>query len=744
MPLSFSATTIKSWFQYRCDRKTRYETMSRDEREAIPILKDDQKDSWAELGNDFELAVVRRLARESKVLTPKAGEQNLGQRITAAFLRGQNDCEFAHQAVLFGGPSLRQQLSSDDQIIFRHCYPDLLQWVDGAIRIIDVKATQVATYFHKAQVAFYSHLLQGMLKDMGVEARVDEVGEIWHLRRGEDGADGLYDRLEFKLKSYENLVRDFFERTVPRLQEQVVEPGRDETFFHLYYKCEQCGYLPHCRRAIEREAAKNDVSAVPGMSHEAKRALEKLGIHTVGGLARAQGIRNQKLDSWSLKRQAELLRLRAETLVNGQPKILEERYTYLMPPRIDVGLYLVVDSDPMQGNLVTLGYLLDWQGEVQYATALLPKGQPAEEIRALKQVLGKLVLDLRRLHEHNQRLPEAQRLYAHILLYEPSEAKDLQRAVGRHLNDPDIRTGLLDLVRLFPPEEVIPEPGYRGYHHLPATALRTVMEQLYLLPVTVSYDLRQVTQALTAVGLSEAYEPSQAFKRDFSTRLSIEVLRKLRDGHRGMRDIEDDLRIRLASLRHLARWVLEQNAAAASPFLRLRKQPFAFQAEFNPLGREDLEILRAYELLAEKSGMLNALISLAQPWEARRDAMKCFAQLRLESHREGKPWARFRFRVPTESRDAELGPDDINLVLTNNDPDILLDPTRWEPFQIQLDPVDSNTQVRARMWAAKYGSAEMQHLLLDNPEDQWFIDRSFRDFNTERVVEFLEMLGDQA
>lgn len=34
--LRLSGSTVKSWFQYRCDRKTRYETLSPDERAAIP------------------------------------------------------------------------------------------------------------------------------------------------------------------------------------------------------------------------------------------------------------------------------------------------------------------------------------------------------------------------------------------------------------------------------------------------------------------------------------------------------------------------------------------------------------------------------------------------------------------------------------------------------------------------------------------------------------------------------------
>ena len=94
-----------------------------------------------------------------------------------------------------------------------------------------------------------------------------------------------------------------------------------------------------------------------------------------------------------------------------------------------------------------------------------------------------------------------------------------------------IRGGLLHLVRLFPPEDIVPEPEFRGAHHLPATAVRTVIEQLYALPTQVSYDLRQVSHALAAVGaIADPYVPQKAFERPFSSLLSIEVIRGLREG----------------------------------------------------------------------------------------------------------------------------------------------------------------------------------------------------------------------
>src|SRR3546814_3196109 len=95
-----------------------------------------------------------------------------------------------------------------------------------------------------------------------------------------------------------------------------------------------------------------------------------------------------------------------------------------------------------------------------------------------------------------------------------------------------IRSGLLHLVRLFPPEDVVPEPEFRGVHHLPATAIRSVIEQLWALPVAVAFDLRQVSRAIKVAGGGPAYVPAEAFERPFSSLLSIDVIRHLRERDR--------------------------------------------------------------------------------------------------------------------------------------------------------------------------------------------------------------------
>src|SRR5260370_6307282 len=108
--LTLSASTIKSWFQYRCDRKTRYECMRQDERSRVPITKIPLPSEWAEFGNDFERDLVARLATEKRILRPARGDDRLSQKQSEAFLRGMTGFEDAYQFVMEETPQLRTLL----------------------------------------------------------------------------------------------------------------------------------------------------------------------------------------------------------------------------------------------------------------------------------------------------------------------------------------------------------------------------------------------------------------------------------------------------------------------------------------------------------------------------------------------------------------------------------------------------------------------------------------------------------
>jgi predicted RecB family nuclease len=762
---SFSASTVKSWFQYRCERKVRYELSSDAELAAVPVLKDVREAPWAKLGNEYENRVVRRLAAEGGLLQPAAGETVLSERLTLAFLRGDRPETYAAQVNL--KPTRTPKFLEGSGLDLNRNIADLVRRTvlpDGRVQftVIDIKATRRATAFHKAQIAFYVRVLEERLAEIGLRtpAVLDREGEVWRIP--DDGAaEGDRWQAEvFGLRPYLRQVDDFCAHHLPGIaQKRIGASGFDQTFFHLYFKCEQCAFLEHCGQAITPElGAARDVSAVPGVTHESKRALNRMGVNTVGALSKARGLAKAPGVGWSLARHAPRLTLRAQALAEGRVLRTEEEHSFLMPPRADARLFLSLDYDPVDDRIAALGYRRVDVGEgVSQAIRVPANASATEEADALVAVMGALIADLTAIDQANRERADAGDdtglRFAHIFFYEPSEALNLQKAVGRHLDDPRVRGGLLHLVRLFPPDDVVPEPEFKGAHHLPATAVRSVVEQLYALPVAVAYDLRQVSQALGAVGAASPYHPAKGFERPFSSLLSIDVVRGFREDAAGApraSDIEQDVAARLDALQGVTGWLYQQHQVAGeagAPLLRLNKRPFRFHETFNPLDASDLDVLLACELLENRAGLLDTLVGLAQPASRRRDAGRCMAGLELL--RAGRYTAHQQilvFRAPPESQDSDLGPGDFKLILTDDAPDLRLNPTAWPLVECQIKRPDDDDLaqphiVKVIMRRALFEGPVFQELLRTTPPNGWHLDRPFFDANTDKAARFLSHLA---
>ncbi|MFS2108097.1 hypothetical protein ACCC88_00290 [Sphingomonas sp. Sphisp140] len=760
MATGLSGSTIKSWFQYRCERKTRYEIMDPKELAAIPIAKDDREQPWAVLGIDFEDRVVARLARQTGVLRPPRGKDGgLPAHETIAFLRGEGSAEYAAQVNL--RPERRPRfVGGTGDIRMRNSYADLIRrekTPDGLrFRVIDIKATRAARAFHKTQVAFYVLLLREMLEELGIAAAIDVEGQIWRIPDDGSAEGDRWSEDSFALAPYVRLVQDFCTNTLPGIAARKVVPGDDETFFHVYFKCEQCGYLPHCGEAVgpNRRPERRDVSAVAGLSHEAKRTLLANGVGTVQALA-SMGSALGRIDGagWSLSKRADTLIARAKALRDDRIGPGSEPHSFLMPPRVDTAIYLVADNDPVDDTLVTLGYRrVDDTGVVDHIEVLAASDR-ASEADALVRIFSRLIADLQAIDAHNAGLadsdPAAQ--FAHIFLYEASEAVSLQNAVKRHLGDPRVRGGLLHMVRLFPPEEVIPEPEFRGMQHLPATALRSVVEQLIAVPVTVSYDLRQVSQALAREGsIAAPYFPQTGFERPFSALLALDISRDLREGRETVdaEKVRSDVTARLNATQAIAEWLLAEHRERVErgdpEMLRLRKQPFRLQASFDPLDAGDLDVLRAFELLENRSGLLETMIKLAQPARVRRDAGRSIGPMRLLRVSEKGRFAYLTFAIPRECEDADLASGAMGLILTDGEPDLLLEPRLWR--NVGCDLLDAGTGdganiLRVRVFIGNFRGAVFQGLRQRAGEQNWWLDQSFVDYNSPKADAYLSFLG---
>lgn len=298
MGLGLSGSTIKSWFQYRCERRTRYELMTPDDRAAVPIGDDGREKTWAILGVNFENRVVGRLARARRVLRPAAHEDALDDALATSFLRGGGTADHAAQVNLRPrGPV--SFLGGNTGIALRRTFADLIrrEVVEGVPRftVVDIKATRSPRAFHKTQVAFYALLLKAVMQERDVTGEVSSRGEIWFIPPDGDAQGDAYAVESFELGPYVRLVEDFARSTLPGIAAREVSAGRNETFFHVYFKCEQCSYLDHCRAAIDPAvpASRRDVSAVPGLSHEGKRTLPPHAARTSSSSSRQRPARSR-------------------------------------------------------------------------------------------------------------------------------------------------------------------------------------------------------------------------------------------------------------------------------------------------------------------------------------------------------------------------------------------------------------------------------------------------------------------
>src|SRR5690606_1684309 len=141
---------------------------------------------------------------------------------------------------------------------------------------------------------------------------------------------------------------------------------------------------------------------------------------------------------WSLSRRAPLLIARAKALATATIIPTDEKQTFLMPPRVDAILLLSLDYDPVDDRIAAIGYQQIRDGKIAREALHVPESSTAKaESDAIVAVLGPLIEDLSEIDATNA--AGTREIYAHIFLYEPTEAINLQRAVGRHLDDSRVR-----------------------------------------------------------------------------------------------------------------------------------------------------------------------------------------------------------------------------------------------------------------------------------------------------------------
>jgi hypothetical protein len=180
--------------------------------------------------------------------------------------------------------------------------------------------------------------------------------------------------------------------------------------------------------------------------------------------------------------------------------------------------------------------------------------------------------------------------------------------------------------------------------------------------------------------------------------------------------------------------------------LRLNKQPFRLQATFNPLDAGDLDVLRAFELLENRAGLLETMIRLAQPTRVRRDAGRAIGPMRLLNVSERQRYAYLLFAKPREAEETDLAAGTFGLILSDGEPDFVLEPRAWSSLACDLldpRPGDAPNLLRARVFRGVFNGPTFQELKRRAGQDGWWLDQTFVDFNSSKADVFLSFLGAQ-
>ncbi len=171
------------------------------------------------------------------------------------------------------------------------------------------------------------------------------------------------------------------------------------------------------------------------------------------------------------------------------------------------------------------------------------------------------------------------------------------------------------------------------------------------------------------------------------------------------------------------------------------------QATFNPLDAGDLDVLRAFELLENRAGLLETMIRLAQPSRVRRDAGRAIGPMRLLNISEKGRYAYLRFAIPRECEETDLSAGAFGLIVSDGEPDFILEPRFWSSLGCDLQPPwpnDGPSIISVRVFRGNFNGSTFQEMKRRAGPDGWWLDQSFVDLNSSKADAFLSFLGAQA
>lgn len=359
MSYRVSPSSIASHFYYDCQRLLRYSMVSSAERRLVgipeaefdhsPIMR-----SVLEAGHVWEESVIQTLGNAAHV---KPGNAPLRDRHftveeTLDLLRRIQPGEFIYQATLVPPDSFYQQYGIDPNLVeFAANRPDLIECLAGQngerlFRVIDVKRGESLALAYKIQICLYTLQLQVVLNQQNINATVDTVGGVWL------GSTSAYQA--FSLEMIYPHVEQFLQSDLMAIAQQSIS----DTFWHLNFRCERCGWFEHCRTEAHQD---NDLSRLTKLTAPGKQYLNSLGVRTVQDLGQflqrpdASQLLNQCA---SLKGEKHFLQNKVVALTSNQP-VGHGTASPALPIREDVAITITIQKEPLGRSFYLVGVLVE-------------------------------------------------------------------------------------------------------------------------------------------------------------------------------------------------------------------------------------------------------------------------------------------------------------------------------------------------------------------------------------------------
>lgn len=353
----------------------------------------------------------------------------------------------------------------------------------------------------------------------------------------------------------------------------------------------------------------------------------------------------------------------------------------------------------------------------------------------------------------------------HFYVYDGFDLTVLKRLVERHLFDPDpeLLGEIFTLVRLFPPESVLPDAD--SFRSVPGTVVVQALRQLVALPAPYIYDLRTVTERLPDANSREPYRfrPPTGFVVRGTNQVAFERIHDVWKGQdflinprdpataippdEARRRIERAVRSKLRATDAVVQWLKREYRDN----LLLRKEPFRLYHTFDPLGRESgryftLEALRVFTMLETSLSELAVKHLHTLPAADRVARFECISGLRyLEGadRTDGGLW----FTFDRAARDVKFERGAFDLVLTPQDtPERLVGeidgplftPSKWRHNNVKVSLVDYDLTADPPRVCLRPDSPKFrEHVDLSAIHT---LDRVYVDYNTPKVLDVLTRL----